>query len=70
MDLLTSVITKLQDSHVHLTNKEVTLAKLLIKQSIEELKLCMADLESVGTQTNDVVPQHNSNDPARSILAP
>ena len=70
MDRLTSIITKLHDSHNHLNNKEIALAKFLIKQSIEDLKLLMTNLESDGTQSADDTSRDGSTDPAKPILAP
>jgi hypothetical protein len=70
MEHLALAIKKLQASHNHLENKEIALAKLLIKQSIEDLKLCMTELESDGAQTIDVISPNSSDDPAGSILAP
>jgi hypothetical protein len=70
MDAITSVIANLQASQAHLSSKEITLAKLLIKQSIDDLKLFMSSLESDGAQTADGHSRSTSDDLTKSIIVP
>jgi hypothetical protein len=70
MDLLISIIIKLQQSYLYLVNSDNTTAKLLIDDSIEELIALIAELEGTGEQATDATIPCCSDDLNNSLLAP
>lgn len=70
MDPFRLIIMKLQNNHIRLINNDVTAAKLLISEIIEELKLYSMNLENVGLQANDATASRGSEDLIRAILSP
>ncbi len=69
MDKLLSIILKLQASLTHLINNDITAAKLLINESIEELMVFVADLESAGSEAMNATTMHRFEDLNDAILS-
>lgn len=63
------IIMKLQNSRTDLINNDMAAAKLLINESIEELKLYSINLENVGLEANDATTSRGSEDLINAILS-
>jgi hypothetical protein len=75
MDSLASVIMKIQESGTHIDDSDITSAKLLINDSVEELTRIIMNLENVGVEKNNVGVETtnvatpcNSKDLANALL--
>jgi len=69
MDKLSSIILKLQASRTHLINNDNAAVKLLINESIAELMVFIANLESFGLQAIDATTMHDFEDLNNAILS-
>ncbi len=68
MDLLSRIIATLRDSRIHLINNDITSAKLLINDSIEELMVFVLNVENVAVPTADITTPYDFRDLANAIL--
>ncbi len=69
MDTLTLIIMKLLNSCIHLIGNDVTAAKLLITESINELIVFVVNLENIDMQVTDTTISNHSNDIDDAVLA-
>ncbi len=69
MDTLILIIMKLLNSCIHLIGNDVTAAKLLITEIINELMAFVVNLENVGVKVTDTTILNHSNDIDDSVLA-